>query len=64
VGPRAAPRGARVELTSALRYPGRDIGAHPELLQDGRDEPAYAKRKVLDRRDAMRGRSRAQSSAC
>src|SRR5674476_1356397 len=41
--------------------PRRDIGAHRELLQDGHDEPAYAERKVLDRRDAMRGRSRAQS---
>ena len=49
---------------SALRYPRRDIGAHRELPQDGHDEPANAERQVLDRRDAMRGRSRAQSSAC
>jgi len=34
------------------------------LLQDGHDEPAHAERQGLDRRDAVRGRSRAQSSAC
>ena len=33
------------------------------LLQDGHAEPARAERRVLDRRDAVRGRSRARSSA-
>ena len=64
----AGPRPLLGAPGRSLRQPSaiQDATSAPiaSLLQDGHAEPAYAERKVLDRRDAMRGRSRAQSSAC
>jgi hypothetical protein len=56
----AAPR-CRVH-SFRCSYPRRDSGTHRGLLQDGHDKPAHAERQVLERRNAVRGRSRAQSS--